>query len=149
MPTMLKIGLAPKTVRYFDQITKLHLTQSEPFKEITLPDGADLSGLARGLFTMKPAIILLEGTFPEVEKEKFKKKYEIPFQVYKRADSIVMSAPQPPIEDPAPEEVEGQTAGEATLFDVGGDAPEAPEVPEEKAPAKKTTAKKPATKKAE
>lgn len=146
MPTTLKIGLAPTTVRFFDQITKLHLTQSEPFKEITVPDGADLSGLARGLFTMNPAIILLEGAFPEEEKEKFKKKYEIPFQVYKRADAIVMNAPQAPQEPAAPETVEGQSAGEATLFDVGGEAPEAPE---EKAPAKKPAAKKPAAKKAE
>lgn len=152
MPTTLKIGLAPKTVRYFDQITKLHLTQSEPFKEITVPDGADLSGLARGLFTMNPAIILLEGVFPEEEKEKFKKKYEIPFQVYKRADAIVMNAPKPPTEPTEPTEpstVEGQSAGEATLFDVGGEAPEAPEAPEEKAPAKKPAAKKTAAKKAE
>lgn len=149
MPTTLKIGLAPTTVRFFDQITKLHLTQSEPFKEITVPDGADLSGLARGLFTMNPAIILLEGAFPEEEKEKFKKKYEIPFQVYKRADAIVMNAPQAPQEPASPETVEGQSAGEATLFNVGGEAPEAPEAPEEKAPAKKTAAKKPAAKKAE
>lgn len=155
MPTTLKIGLAPKKVSYFDKITKLYLTLGEPFKEITVADGADLSGLARGLFTMKPAIILLEGTFPEAEKEKFKKKYEVPFQVYKRTDAIVMNAPQAPVEEPAPEVVEGQSAGEATLFNVGGEAPEAPEDTEAKisvssvevAKVEKTAPKKPTTKK--
>lgn len=147
MPTTLKIGLAPKKVGYFEPKTKLYLTLEEPFKDLTVADGADLSGIARGLFTMNPAIILLEGQFPEAEKEKFKAKYEIPFQVHKRTDMIVEKAPKPVEEPVAPEggTVEGQSTEEATLFDVDAE-PEvevkAAAVEEKKAPAKKQTTKK-------
>ncbi|MBA4293914.1 hypothetical protein C0431_13205 [bacterium] len=121
MPTTLKLGLAPKKVSFFDQKTKLYLTLEEPFKEITVPDGADLSGLARGLFTLRPALVLLEGTFPEEEKEKFKQQYQVPFQIFKRADNIVENAPKPAPVEP---EVGAQSFSEATLFDVN--EPEAP-----------------------
>lgn len=107
MPTTMKIGLAPKKVGFYDPKTKLHLMLDMPFKEITVPDGADLSGLARGLFSLRPAIVLLEGTFPEAEKDKFKERYNIPFKAMTRTDAIVASAP-----------VAGQSTKEATLFDV-------------------------------
>lgn len=148
MATTLKIGLAPKKVSYFEPKTRLYLTLDQPFKDLMVEDGADLSGIARGLFTMNPAIILLEGEFPEAEKEKFKAKYEIPFQVHKRTDMIVEKAPKAGGAPVAPEAtVEGQSTEEATLFDVDAE-PEEP-VKVEPAEEKKPAAKKQTTKKKE
>ena len=135
MPTTLTIGLAPKKVSYFDEKTKLYLTLDTPYKQVTFGDGADLQGIALGLFAMNPAIVILEGEFPEAEKEKFKQKYEVPFQVFKRADQIVADAPK------AEAVVAGQSTQEATLFDVNDEAEKQAEAPKKTA-AKKTAAKK-------
>lgn len=145
MPIQLTIGLAPKKVSYFDKKTKLYLTLEQPFKTVTLADDADVSGLARGLFTMRPAIVLLEGAFPEQAKEDFKNRYKQKLQVFGRADLIVTNAPQAPAEEPVvetePEPVVGASVDQATLFEAS--------IEEEPAPVKKTTAKKTTTKKTE
>lgn len=149
MPIQLTIGLAPKKVSYFDTKSKLYLTLDQPFKTLTLQDDADLSGLARGLFTLQPAIVLLEGAFPEQAKEDFKNRYKQTLQVFGRADMIVTNAPKapaapvepviPPVEDPNPEvgngEISGMSVDQATLFEPEAPAPK-------KTAAKKTTAKK-------
>ncbi|MGF0347598.1 hypothetical protein ACQR3P_28570 [Rhodococcus sp. IEGM1300] len=148
MAIQLKIGLAPKKVSYFDQKTNLYLTLEEPFKTVSLPDTADLSGLARGLFTMNPAIVILEGVFPEDAKQAFKDRYEHKFAVHTRTDRLVsLAQPFPEVTPEAPtdpeEPITGQSVSEPDLFSPDMQVEEKPAVK------KTTTAKKTTTKKTE
>lgn len=149
MSIELHIGLAPGRYGFYDEHTRVNLTGANRHTRLSLPDGTNLQGLARGLFTMTPAIVLFEGEFPESEKQKFLDGYNYKLAVIDRAARIVSNAPaatgaitpdpeapveEPPVED-APEEVGAQSVGAATLLDIE-------EEPKEEAPTTKKTRSK-------
>lgn len=134
MSIELHIGLAPGRFGFYDEKTRVNLSGANPHKRLSLPDGTDLQGLARGLFTSFPAIQLYEGEFPEAEKEKFLDGYKLKLGVVDRTARIVNTAPAiqgAPVAPVAPESIEGQNLGEATLLNVD----EVEDAPAEEAPA--------------
>lgn len=113
MAIELYVGLAPSRNGFYDKKTGINLSGSHRHQRLVLEDGTDLQGLARGLFTMVPAIVLYEGEFPEAEKVKFLENYNYKLAVIDRAARIISHTP--PVEGA---EVTPQSLGEAKLLNV-------------------------------
>lgn len=126
MASQFTIALSRGVTAFYDEKTRTHLTRSVSHKRLSFAEGENLQGIARGLFTMHPAIVLLEGTFPEEEKDKFLDGYRNKWAVVDRTTRLVnvpaiVDAPVEPVTDPEtpatdPETVEGQSVGEVTLL---------------------------------
>lgn len=138
MPSQFTIALSRGVNAFYDEKTRTHLTRTSSHKRLTFPEGTNLQGIARGLFTMFPAIVLLEGTFPEEEKDKFLDGYRNKWAVVDRTTRLVNvpAITEAPVEPETPTEpaattepdpeVTTQSVDEATLISSLDEEPVAP-----------------------
>lgn len=75
MPSI-KVGLANGKTSYFDKLTNTYITLDNPVQVIHFDDKTDLSKITHALLATVPALILYEGNIPQVDIDKWKKKYD-------------------------------------------------------------------------
>lgn len=106
---LIKIGLAPKRVSFYDPLTNTYLTLDNPVKTVDTArfSNEEQMGLCRGLFSQNPAIVLYEGKLSEEVIELWKSKYDVTKQMKERTNSVQNEA-EPVVQGKAADK-EGKT----------------------------------------